>query len=165
MINKVAFFCIVTCLTGCSKQFPHPVTYIQPDNDVNIAKVRLMGAPMSYSIFQKNKNDTFVGGDVLQHNRWVNVTFGSTKDMGFQKIKNRDYSGKYYETLILPEIKTRIQHSLYGGCKVSLEFTPKKQGLYEVHYNYNDLSGYCVLYIKEIVFDSVNSIYVEENVK
>lgn len=165
MISKIAIFCIVTSLAGCSKQFPKPVTYVQPDSEVNIAKVRLMGAPMTYSIFQKNKNNEFVGGDVLQHNRWINVTFGSTKDMGFPKIKNKDYSGTYYETLVLPEIETRIKHSLYGGCRVNLEFTPKKQGLYEVHYNYNDLSGYCVLYIKEIVFDSVNSVYVEENVK
>ncbi len=101
-----------------------------------------------------------MGGFVIEHNRYLNIGFGSTVDMGFPKIQGKDYTGKYFETLVIADRKTEITY-LAPNCSVTLDVIPKKDATYEVHYSDTDRTGYCVLYIRPVVFDEVNSIYIE----
>ncbi|MBS0053903.1 hypothetical protein KEM40_00395 [Yersinia sp. Marseille-Q3913] len=120
---------------------------------------------MSFGLYQKDSNGKFVGGWVQEHSRYVNISLGSTKDIGLPKVTGKEYKDDYFETLLVPEKLTRIHHSLYQGCSVNLSFTPEKKGIYEARISYSDKSGYCVLYIKEIKYDQVNSLYVEQEIK
>ncbi|WP_237680794.1 hypothetical protein [[Erwinia] mediterraneensis] len=163
-VGKTATLFVSLLLAGCSTYFPEPALYVPPANSPDVAKIRLMGAPMSYALYQKDSDGKKTGGWVQEHSAYVNIFFGNTHDLGFPKLKNKDYSGKFFETTLLPDRLTTIHHSLYGGCSVNLEITPKKKALYEIHYSYADKSGYCVIYAKEIKYDSDMDIYYEGNV-
>lgn len=160
MLKEIAIIFSIILLTGCSKVFPVPTKYEPPRNTSDIAKVRLMGNPLYYSIRQKNDTGDLVGGFVVEHNRFVNIGLGTTVDSGFPKIQGKDYSGKYFETLVIADRKTEINY-LAQNCSVTLDVIPKREAIYEVHYSDSDLTGYCVLYIRPVVFDEVNSIYIE----
>ncbi len=147
-------------LSGCS-QFKHAPTKYDPPLGVNdIAKIRLMGNPLYYSIRQKNSKGEMVGGFVVEHNRFLNIGFGTTVDIGLSKIEGKDYSGKYFETLVESDKETHVNY-LAQNCSVTLKINPKKDAVYEVHYSDSDKTGYCVLYIHPVVFDEKNSIYIE----
>lgn len=163
--GKVATLCIGLLLAGCSTYFPKPALYIPPASSPDVAKIRLMGAPMSYALYQKDSNGKETGGWVQEHSAYVNILLGNTHNLGFPKLKHKDYSDTYFETTLLPDRLTTIHHSLHGGCTVNLEITPKKNALYEIHYSYGDKTGYCVIYAKEIKYDSDMGIYYEDDVK
>lgn len=152
-------------LAGCSTLFPKPALYASPANTLEVAKIRLMGAPMSYALYQKDSNGKETGGWIQEHSAYVNILLGNTRDLGFPKLKNKDYSDTFFETMLLPDRQTTIHHSLYGGCSVDLNIIPKKKALYEIHYSYGDKTGYCVLYAKEIKYDSNMGIYYKDDVK
>ncbi|MEQ4532622.1 MAG: hypothetical protein ABN478_15140 [Mixta sp.] len=152
-------------LTGCSALFPKPTLYVPPENTPDVAKIRLMGAPMSYALYQKDSDGKKIGGWVQEHSAYVNILLGNTRDLGFPKLKNKDYSGTFFETMLLPDRQTTIHHALNGGCTVDLNIIPKKKSLYEIHYSYGDKAGYCVIYAKEIKYDADMDIYYEDNVK
>ncbi len=163
--NKVATVCISLLLAGCSTYFPKPKLYVPPANTPDVAKIRLMGAPMSYALYQKESDGKETGGWVQEHSAYVNILLGSTHDLGFPKLKHKDYSDTFFETTILPDRLTTIHHSLHGGCSVDLHIMPKKKALYEIHYSYGDKTGYCVIYAKEIKYDADMGIYYEDNVQ
>ncbi|WP_241618588.1 hypothetical protein [Rosenbergiella epipactidis] len=160
MLKKIAMLFSIILLSGCSILFPVPTKYEPPISIEDVAKIRLMGNPLYYSIRQKNDSGTLVGGFVVEHNRYLNIGFGRTVDMGFPKIQGKDYTGKYFETLVIADRKAEITY-LAPNCSVTLDIIPKKDATYEVHYSDTDLTGYCVLYIRPVVFDEVNSIYIE----
>lgn len=162
---KAATLCVSLLLAGCSTYFPKPALYVPPANSTDVAKIRLMGAPMSYALYQKDSDGKETGGWVQQHSAYVNILLGNTHDLGFPKLKNKDYSDTFFETTLLPDRLTTIHHSLHGGCSVNLKITPKKNALYEIHYSYADKTGYCVIYAKEIKYDADMGIYYEANVK
>ncbi|XWJ89621.1 hypothetical protein ACRARH_22355 [Phytobacter ursingii] len=163
--GKAATLCVMLLLTGCSTYFAKPALYVPPANSPDIAKIRLMGAPMSYALYQKDTDGKETGGWVQEHSAYFNILLGNTHNLGFPKLKNKDYSDTFFETTLLPDRLTTIHHSLHGGCSVNLDFTPKKKALYEVHYSYADKTGYCVIYVKEIKYDADMGIYYEDNVK
>ncbi|HHX3465862.1 TPA: hypothetical protein ACU9NN_001070 [Enterobacter asburiae] len=153
----------IVSLSGCSTFFPEPKMYMPPPNSEDVAKIRLIGPPMSYGIYQYDKTGKEIGGWVLKHNRYLNPFLGSTKDIGLPKVTGKKYDKDYFETLIVPDEKTTVQHALYQGCNVSLTFTPEKKKIYEGHISYSDKTGYCVLYMKEVALDTVNGIYIEKD--
>lgn len=160
MLKKITVLFSTILLSGCSQLFPVPTKYEPPRSIGDIAKIRLMGNAGYYSIRQKNDTGALVGGFVVKHNRFINIGFGTTFDMGFPKIQGKDYTGKYFETLVTAGRKTEINY-LTSNCSVTLDVIPKKDAIYEVHYSDSDRTGYCVLYIRPVVFDEVNSIYIE----
>ena len=161
MIRNITVLFSIILLVGCSTYFPVPTKYEPPTNISDIAKIRLMGNPLYYSIRQKNNTGVMAGGFVVEHNRFLNLGFGTTVDNGFPKIEGKDYTGKYFETFVIADRMTDINY-LAPNCSVTLEkIIPKKDALYEVHYSDTDLTGFCVLYIRPVVFDEVNSIYIE----
>ncbi|MDI6442608.1 hypothetical protein [Cronobacter dublinensis] len=162
---KVAVLSATLLLAGCSAIFPKPALYVTPHNTPDVAKIRLMGAPMSYALYQKDSAGKETGGWVQEHSAYVNILLGNTQDLGFPKLKHKDYSDTFFETTLLPDRETTIHHSLYDGCTVDLTITPKKNALYEIHYSYGDKTGYCVIYAKEIKYDPDMGIYYEDNVK
>ncbi|MBY4888695.1 hypothetical protein K5Y32_12140 [Pantoea sp. DY-15] len=153
---------VVLSLSGCSNLFPEPKQFTPPTENSDVAKIRLIGAPMSYALYQTDSSGKKTGGWVLKHNAYLNPFLGSTKDIGLPKITGKKYKDDYIETLLVPDEKTIIHHSLYQGCHVNLPFVPEKKKIYEAHISYGDKTGYCVLYLKEVVLDSVNGIYVEK---
>ncbi|CNH14823.1 hypothetical protein [Yersinia intermedia] len=155
---------VVLSISGCSTFFPEPTQYIPPSDSADVAKIRLIGPPMSYALYQTDKSGKKGGGWVLKHNRYLNPFLGSTKGIGLPKVTGKEYTQDYFETLLVPEEKTTIHHSLYQGCSVNLPFTPEKKKIYEANISYGDKTGYCVLYLKEIVLDSINGVYVERGV-
>lgn len=163
--GKAVALSVSLLLAGCSTYFPKPTMYVPPANTPDVAKIRLMGAPMSYALYQTDSNGKETGGWVQEHSAYVNILLGNTKDLGFPKLKNKDYSDTFFETTLLPDRLTTIHHSLNGGCSVNLKITPKKKALYEVRYSYADKTGYCVIYAKEIKYDADMGIYYEENVQ
>ncbi|WP_241640439.1 hypothetical protein [Rosenbergiella epipactidis] len=96
MLKKIAMLFSIILLSGCSILFPVPTKYEPPISIEDVAKIRLMGNPLYYSIRQKNDSGTLVGGFVVEHNRYLNIGFGRTVDMGFPKIQGKDYTGKYF---------------------------------------------------------------------
>ena len=48
--GKAATLCVMLLLAGCSTYFSKPALYVPPANSPDIAKIRLMGAPMSLSL-------------------------------------------------------------------------------------------------------------------
>ncbi len=160
MLKKITILCSIILLPGCGQLFPAVTKYEPPTNTNDIAKIRLMGNPFFYSIKQKNDSDALVGGFVVERNRFVNLGFASTVDRGFPKIQGKNYNGKYFETFVVAERKTEINYR-DPNCSVTLSVTPKKDAIYEVHYSDSDWTGYCVLYIRPIVFDEINAIYIE----
>lgn len=154
---------LVMSISGCSTLFPEPPQYIPPTDSSDVAKIRLIGPPMSYAIYQTDKTDKSNGGWVVKHNRYVNPFLGSTKAIGLPKVTGKEYKQDYFETFLVPDEKTTIHHSLYQGCSVNLSFIPEKKKIYEASISYGDKTGYCVLYLKQIVLDSVNGIYVEKD--
>lgn len=164
-VRKALFSSLLLVLTGCSSLFSKPALYVPPANTADVAKVRLMGAPMSYALYQKDSAGKETGGWVQEHSPYFNILLGNTKDLGFPKLKNKDYSDTFFETTLVPEQLTTVHHSLHGGCSINIHFTPEKKGLYEVHYSYADKSGYCVIYIKQIKYDADLGLYYEANIK
>lgn len=162
---SIFFLAASLLLTGCSSLFSKPPLYVPPTNSADVAKIRLMGAPMSYAIYQKDSNGKQTGGWVQEHSPYFNILLGNTKDLGFPKLKNKDYSDTFFETTLLPDSETTIHHALHGGCSININFTPKKNSLYEVHYSYADKSGYCVIYVKQIKYDADMGIYYEAKVE
>ncbi len=162
---KAIALSVSVLLTGCSTYFPKPALYVPPAGTSDVAKIRLMGAPMSYGLYQKDADGKETGGWVMPHSAYVNILLGSTRDLGFPKLKNKDYSDTFFETTLLPDHPTIIQHSLYGGCNITLKLNPKKNALYEVRYSYADKTGYCTLSAKEIKYDKDMGIYYEGNVE
>ncbi|WP_371975194.1 hypothetical protein ACB496_10915 [Lelliottia nimipressuralis] len=156
---------VALSVSGCSTLFPEPKLYTPPANSADVAKIRLIGPPMSYGLYQYDPSGKETGGWVLKHNRYLNPFLGSTKDIGLPKITGKSYKDDYFETLLIPNQKTIIEHSLYQGCHVTLSFVPEKQKIYEGHISYADKTGYCVLYMKEVALDTTNGIYVEKDVK
>lgn len=152
-------------LSGCTTLFSKPPLYVPPTNSSDVAKIRLMGAPMSYALYQTDSKGEKTGGWVQEHSAYFNILMGSTRDLGFPKLKNKDYSDTFFETTLRPDLPTTIHHALHGGCSVDLNITPKKNALYEVHYSYGDKTGYCVIYAKEIKYDADMGIYYEANVQ
>lgn len=163
--RKAAALAVSLLLAGCSTFFKKPPVYVPPANTSDIAKIRLMGAPMSYALYQTGSDGQETGGWVQEHSGFVNIMSGNTRDLGFPKLKNKDYSDTFFETTILADRLTRIHHSLYGGCSVNIKISPKKNALYEIHYSYADKSGYCVIYAKEIKYDADMGVYYEADVK
>ncbi|HHQ6582040.1 TPA: hypothetical protein ACSTJ2_004076 [Serratia fonticola] len=167
---SVIFFSLMATmsLASCSL-FPDPPMYVPPPNDGSVAKVRLLGNPLTYSISQKKSNGESSGGYVQKHRRFLNIIPDRTKSIGMPKLPQGDYSDTYTEVTVTSGIKTTISHRISnpdgGGCSVSLDFTPNEKGLYEFKYNYSDKSGYCVLYGNEIKYDSINETYIEEKIK
>lgn len=164
-MGKAVALSVSLLFAGCSTYFPKPALYVAPVNTPDVAKIRLMGAPMSYALYQKDSEGKETGGWVQEHSAYVNILMGNTRDLGFPKLKNKDYSDTFFETTLLPDRLTTIHHSLYGGCSVNLRITPKKNALYEIHYSYGDKSGYCVIYAKEIKYDADMGIYYEDDVQ
>lgn len=164
-VGKAATLCLTLFLAGCSTFFPKPTLYVPPANTPDVAKIRLMGAPMSYALYQKDSDGKESGGWVQEHSAYFNILLGSTHDLGFPKLKNKDYSDTFFETTLVPDRLTTIHHSLHGGCSIDIEIMPKKKALYEIHYSYADKSGYCVIYAKEIKYDADMGIYYETNAK
>lgn len=152
-------------MSGCSNFFPEPKMYVPPVNSVDVAKIRLIGPPMSYAIYQKDSNGKETGGWVEKHNRYLNPFLGSTKDIGLPKVTGKIYKDDYFETYITPDVGTSIYHSLYQGCHVSLDFIPGKTKMYEARISYGDKTGYCVLYLKEVALDKINGVYVEKDIE
>lgn len=163
-MNKLMALLMSLSLAGCSTFFPVPTEYHPPAQTDDVAKIRLIGPPMSYALYLKDPTGQEKGGWVMKHNRFMNPFLGSTKDIGLPKVTGKSYKDDYFETLLRPDIPTTIHHALYQGCSVNLPFTPEKKKIYEAHISYGDKSGYCVLYLKEVAFDSVNAIYVEKDV-
>ncbi|EOE5647558.1 hypothetical protein ACSSQ8_002677 [Cronobacter sakazakii] len=162
---KAAVLSTTLLLAGCSNLFPKPALYVPPANTPDVARIRLMGAPMSYALYQTDSEGKTTGGWVQEHSAYINILLGNTRDLGFPKLKNKDYSDTYFETYLLPDRETTIHHSLYGGCSVVLNITPKKKALYEIRYSYGDKTGYCVIYAKEIKYDADMGIYYEDDVE
>ncbi|HEX4501636.1 MAG TPA: hypothetical protein VH187_10865 [Scandinavium sp.] len=163
-MNKLCFLPIIVVLSGCNSLFPEQKTYVPPMDNADVAKIRLIGPPMSYAIYQKDSNNNQTGGWVEKHSRYFNPFLGSTKDIGLPKISGKNYKDDYFETYIQPDMDTSIYHSLYQGCHVSLDFKPGKAKMYEAHISYGDKTGYCVLYLKEVVMDKINGVYVEKDI-
>lgn len=163
LIKSVMLLCVFL-LSGCGSFLKAPTKYDPPQNSTDTAKIRLMGNPLYPSIYQEDQSGKFVGGFIVEHNRFLNLGFGTTVDIGLPKVQRNDYSGKYFETIIAANTKTRVEY-LVPGCRVSLNFMPKKDGVYEVTYSATDKTGYCVLYIRTVEFDKINSIYVEGKIK
>lgn len=161
---KYVLVFVIANISGCSNFFPEPKTYVPPVNSVDVAKIRLIGPPMSYAIYPKDSNSKQTGGWVEKHNRYLNPFLGSTKDIGLPKVTGKSYKNDYFETYLRPEVETTIYHSLYQGCHVSLDFKPEKSRIYEARISYGDKTGYCVLYLKEVVMDKLNGIYVEKDI-
>lgn len=163
-MKGIIVFLVAMILSGCSSFFKEPVMYTPPVNSSEIAKIRLIGPPMSYALYQKESSGKVTGGWVMKHNRFMNPFLGSTKDIGLPKVTGKEYKDDYFETYLKPEELTSIHHSLYQGCRVDISFTPKAHSIYEALISYGDKSGYCVLSLKEIVFDEVNYLYVEKDI-
>lgn len=161
---KKSLLALTFIVTGCNSILPAPTKYEPPVNSTNISKIRLMGNPLYPSIDQKDSTGKFVGGFIVEHNRFLNLGFGTTVDIGLPKIQRNDYSGKYFETVIKADTETLVDY-WKPNCRVSLKFMPKKDSVYEVRYSDTDKTGYCVLYIRAVVLDKTNSIYVEEIIK
>jgi hypothetical protein len=164
MMKKLCFMLLTVTLSGCSTLYPVPKTYVPPAKSADVAKIRLIGPPMSFALYQKDSNNQETGGWVERHNRFFNPFLGSTKDIGLPKVTGKSYKDNYFETYLQPDVETSIYHSLYQGCHVSLDFKPAKTKLYEARISYGDKTGYCVLYLKEVVMDEVNGVYVERNI-
>lgn len=155
----------VLSASGCSTFFPEQTMYTPPVENSDVAKIRLIGAPMSFAIHQYDSSGKETGGWVMKHSRFFNPFLGSTKDIGLPKIAGKNYKDDYFETYLVPNEKTTVRHSLYQGCNVSLSFTPESKKIYEGHISYGDKTGYCVLYMKEVALDTINGIYVEKDIK
>lgn len=162
MLKIKAVLLTTILLSGCSQFMHAPTKYDPPAGGNEVAKIRLMGNPLYYSIYQRESADKMVGGFVVEHNRFLNIGFGTTVDIGLPKIDGRDYSGKYFETLVEADKEVHVNY-LAQNCNVTLKILPMKDFLYEVHYSDSDRTGYCTLYIRPVVFDKINSVYMEGN--
>ncbi|MEN3754483.1 hypothetical protein ABC733_22975 [Mangrovibacter sp. SLW1] len=156
---------IILIISGCNTFFPEQKQYMPPPDSADVAKIRLIGPPMTFGLYQTDVSGKKNGGWVLKHSRYVNLSLGSTKDIGLPKVTGKKYDQDYFETFLIPDEKTAIRHYTYQGCSISLEFTPEKRKIYEARISYSDKSGYCVLYLNEVAFDNINKIYVEKDVK
>ncbi len=153
-------------LAGCNTSFssPEPEYYTPPVLDSDIAKIRLIGAPISYAIYSIDSSGHKKGGWVEKRELSYVFTDGPTRDIGLPKVTGKLYEEKYFETYLKPDTVTLIYNST-TLCVVKVMLVPEKQKIYEARISYTDKSGYCVLYLKEVVHDKHNNIYIESNLK
>ncbi|MCS3430457.1 hypothetical protein [Klebsiella sp. BIGb0407] len=152
-------------LTGCNTSFspPKPEYYTPPVVDSEIAKIRLIGAPISYAIYSINSSGHKTGGWVEKRELSYLFTDGPTRDIGLPKVTGKVYEEKYFETYLKPDTVILIYNST-DLCVVKTILVPEKQKIYEARISYTDKTGYCVLYLKEIVYDKHNDIYIERSI-
>lgn len=152
-------------LSGCNTSFAprEPDFYTPPVVDSDIAKVRLIGSPISYAIYSIDSSGHKTGGWVEKHDPYYNFTDGSTRDIGLPKVTGKTYKERYFETYLKPDVVTLIYNS-NTLCSVKAILIPEKQKIYEARISYTDKTGFCVLYLKEIVHDKHNNIYIERSI-
>ncbi|MDI7637482.1 hypothetical protein QLZ15_21420, partial [Cronobacter sakazakii] len=63
---KAAVLSTTLLLAGCSNLFPKPALYVPPANTSDVARIRLMGAPMSYALYQTDSEGKTTGGWVQE---------------------------------------------------------------------------------------------------
>ncbi|WP_081304531.1 hypothetical protein [Aeromonas hydrophila] len=163
-MKKVIVAVVIFMLTGCAS-LPNMAMYTPPKQSEDVAKIRFIGRPKTFAIYQKDDFGKESGGWVSEQDIYMNITPGKTQDIGLPKISGKVYGDEYFETLLEPNKYTRLRHVLYGGCAVDLPFVPEKRKIYEATIDYGVRSGVCVFYLKEIYHDKTNNIYLERDVK
>jgi hypothetical protein len=73
-----------------------------PANSPDIAKIRLMGAPMSYALYQKDSDGKETGGWVQEHSAYFNILLGNTHNLGFPKLKIKIIATPFSKRLYFP---------------------------------------------------------------
>jgi len=146
-------------LTGCAGRWGQ-VPYMPPsDNDKNIAKIRLIGNPVGFTISQNGEKEANVDNSKV-------VIFKSSTDIGLPKYQSFPdrYKETYFETKLHAGIPTSIGY-YFARCGISYVFLPQANEIYEFRINFSDRSGYCILYGSRMKYDKVNDVYVEEPVE
>ncbi|WP_159565319.1 hypothetical protein [Budvicia diplopodorum] len=154
--NVLPIVFIATILSGCAGSWGQ-VPYIPPSaSEENIAKIRLIGNPVGFTIGQLDKKAGHVDNSTV-------VIFKSSTDIGLPKLPSvpERYKETYFETALYAGTQTKISYS-FGGCSVGMDFLPQKNEVYEFRASFSDLAGYCVLYGVHVKYDKENDIYVEE---
>ncbi|AGN85462.1 hypothetical protein H650_09910 [Enterobacter sp. R4-368] len=159
LIVIVSLFLLAGCISKNNPFFPEQPFYYPPLMTDDTAKIRLIGATMTYAIYQTDTSGQKFGGWVQKHDRFINKAYGPTQDMGFPKLKNKKYSDAFFETTLLPDLPTTIHHEAYKGCSVDIHFTPKKGALYEVHYDYG--TDTCVINVARLKYNPASAEYEE----
>lgn len=163
-MKKEIIAVVIFMLTGCAS-LPNMTMYTPPKQSEDVAKIRFIGRPKTFAIYQKDDFGKESGGWVSEQDIYMNITPGKTQDIGLPKTSGKVYGEEYFETLLEPNKYTRLRHVLYGGCAVDLPFVPEKRKMYEATIDYGVRSGVCVFYLKEIYYDKTNKIYLERDVK
>lgn len=163
-MKKGVVAAFIFMLSGCGI-LTNTTMYIAPQQSDDVAKIRFIGRPKTFAIYQKDEFGRESGGWVSEQDILMNVTAGKTQDIGLPKVSGKLYGDEYFETVLTPNKYTRIRHALYGGCAVDLSFVPEKAKIYEATIDYGMQSGVCVFYLKEVYYDKVNKIYLEKDVK
>src|SRR5471030_1197814 len=151
----------IMLLSGCSL-FAKPSTYIPPVVKADTAKFRVAGYPTTVFNVEKNGEGIKEGGGVLEKNGVLNLMRHVPKEIGMPKVTGKVYAENEYEVAVLPGKETRVTHSTLQ-CTASILFIPQAKGLYEFYYTYNQGEA-CALYGNEIIFDTVNNVYVEREI-
>lgn len=163
-MKKIIISAVIFILTGCA-MLPNTTMYEPPKQADDLAKIRFIGRPKTFAIYQKDNFGKETGGWVSEQDIYMNITPGKTQDIGLPKISGKKYSDEYFETLLIPNKYTRLRHALYGGCAVDLPFVPEKNKIYEATIDYEMRAGACVFYLKEVYYDKTNKVYIERDVK
>lgn len=157
-MKYISLIFLTLLLTGCSGIWGNPL-YIPPaDAEKNLAKIRLIGNPVGFSITQRNKKRERIDKRILP-------IFIPSTDIGLPKFLSSPerYTETYFETRLYASKQATIGFSM-AGCRISMKFIPEANEIYEFRVSFTEKTGYCILYGTHMKYDKINDLYVEEPV-